>query len=291
MGEALISGSSYTLGMTQIHLVSLDEAPIPTAKVHDVQRQWIEYFRHHREPRDVAGVIYAFEFEPTITYGHRLKNNVLRPEFADTVDDLGSLTDALAAEQLAFYESPRGGGATYLGPGQRSYFLNIDLREVFDEDRPSGFDRALRAGLAAVVRDHLDEEPVLPNRVDLGVVRHGQVHKLGSSGVRVASYERNGPRRMMTHYGASLHVEERGLDGFEYIHACGLDPCEYPVASLERFGATPTYAQVDASFAHAIAASMGAQLVMPDDPRNIFQVPMSRAFYGSSAPSSQLREE
>lgn len=274
--------------MKEIHLVRLDEGAVPVKRFHDVQRSVIAYFRSRRIPERIAGVMYALEFEPTITFGSHEEYNTLSSEVRSRMASGGLLEDILFERKLSFYESLRGGGSTYLGPGQRSIMLNLDLRELDADpvERQQNFDEAIHHGLATVVRAYTGEEPVVGRQVDVGVHSNGKLNKLGSFGIDARFYKRAGlPSRVMSRYGVSFHVHERGLDGFDLIHACGLDPTEVPVASFERFAALPSYDQVDETFARVIADRYGAKLIMPDDPNNHFVPHLADRVYRSARSS------
>ncbi|WP_037449292.1 lipoyl(octanoyl) transferase LipB [Sphingobium chlorophenolicum] len=136
----------------------------------------------------------------------------------------------------------RGGRYTYHGPGQRTGYLNIDLRERGKDVR--NFVHQLEGWMIEALGD-LD----IPARRAEGRIgiwtddRQGREAKIGALGIRV--------RRWVTLHGFSINVDP-DLSHFGGIVPCGI--AEYPVTSIAALGAKASMADLDAALARHFPA-------------------------------------
>jgi lipoyl(octanoyl) transferase len=156
--------------------------------------------------------------------------------------------EVLERSGISFYETDRGGDATYHGPGQVVGYPIIDLREWKRDVHAyfHGVEQALIDALAALgVRAER-----IPQRGYEGVWVKGA--KIAAIGIHIS--------RWITSHGFALNLET-DLSYFKYIVPCGLAK---PVCSLRTLGSTATRESVIRSIASSFADIFGYQLAMPD---------------------------
>lgn len=155
---------------------------------------------------------------------------------------------------IAVYETDRGGGATYHGPGQVVGYPILDLRE---------WKRDVRAYFRAV------EQFLIDALSGFGVTAERQLEK-GHEGVWV-----NGAKiaaigihisRWVTSHGFALNVDT-DLTYFQYIVPCGLTK---PVCSLRSLGCTATREEVKHAIIASFAKAFEYEMVMAEqEPQEI----------------------
>lgn len=200
-------------------------------------------------------IIYAFNFLPTLTFGSREKCNNFSSSFElalieyihskgrqiTSVEELYSkeIIDYFinnGIKDFDFMQSQRGGGATYLGPGQRTYFTNLNLKNGKDsESILSDFTRKIDQTMIETVKEllPLGSELETLDKFDLTYSDTQGKHKLGSRGFAINEYTYKGITKLMTKYGLSFHLLEEGLKHFDKIMPCGLSYEEISPISLE----------------------------------------------------------
>lgn len=201
------------------------------------------------------------ECKPHIDFGSNVKKNIFSDpilkklaeyigESPYVASNSGELTKKAheyliknGIDGLTFSITNRGGGSTVLAPGQSLYFCAIDVsKSVNQQDRYKsmsplivGINEVMHNAIRKYVSDaHLHEmnySDVLqsPN-YDVGVIRDGKPYKLGSKGVSV--YEDSG--RIVSRGGFSIHLHPDGNKFSHYVHACGINPNEMGITSLNE---------------------------------------------------------
>ena len=164
--------------------------------------QTMEKVQRERAEGRIPDTFYYLEHEPVITYGR------LTPE-----EHLGD-----RQHDVPMIEVPRGGQATYHGPGQLIGYGIIDLSLREGGLRPDihAYLRALEDGLIRYLKT--DQGIAAFRRSDhtgVWVGATGEPRKIASIGVSV--------RRWVTAHGFALNVSP-DLDSFRLIVPCGGDP-------------------------------------------------------------------
>lgn len=156
--------------------------------------------------------------------------------------------DLLNPGLLPVFQTGRGGGYTYHGPGQRVAYVMLDLK------RRGGDVRALVSALEGWVTGALAAFNVKgetrAGRVGIWVTRpgmgHGKEDKIAAIGLRVS--------RWVTTHGISLNVEP------DLTHYRGIVPCgirDQGVTSLVELGLPVTMADADVALRRSFEAAFG----------------------------------
>jgi lipoyl(octanoyl) transferase len=195
-----------------------------------IQQQFVE----ERQRGEGIDRLIFVEHPHVVTMGRNAKDDQLlaRPEL-------------LARAGISFYETDRGGGATYHGPGQIVGYPILDLRE---------WRRDVRAYFRSV-------EQFLIDALEVFGIRAGRIPEKGHEGVWV-----NGAKiaaigihisRWVTSHGFALNVDT-DLNYFQYIVPCGLAK---PVCSLRSLGCTASRDEIEQAIAGSFANAFGYKMM------------------------------
>jgi lipoyl(octanoyl) transferase len=156
--------------------------------------------------------------------------------------------EVLSRTGIAVYETDRGGGATYHGPGQIVGYPILDLRE---------WRRDVRAYFRCVEQfliDALDAFGITaerqPEKGHEGVWVNGA--KIAAIGIHIS--------RWVTSHGFALNIDT-DLNYFRYIVPCGLTK---PVCSLRSLGCAATREEVKQAIIASFAKAFDYELVMAE---------------------------
>jgi len=161
----------------------------------------MEAVRDGRRAGTAPDTIFYLEHEPVVTYGR----NTPREHFA------------AALPHIPCVEVPRGGLATYHGPGQLVGYMVLDLARRAQGRRPDihEFLRAIEAGIARFLqREFSLDARALPGHTGVWVGDGADARKICSIGVSV--------RRWVTAHGFALNVAPE-LSAFDEIVPCGIE--------------------------------------------------------------------
>jgi len=146
---------------------------------------------------------------------------------------------------IQFFETDRGGGATYHGPGQIVGYPILDLREwkrdvhlYFQALEQLLIDALARFGIAATRNPEKGHEGVWVGNA-----------KIAAIGVHIS--------RWVTSHGFALNVES-DLRYFQYIVPCGLSK---PVCSMRSLGSNAAVEEVKEALTASFAAAFGYSVV------------------------------
>jgi lipoate-protein ligase B len=159
-------------------------------------------------------------------------------------DHVLASAEILSRSGIAFYETDRGGDATYHGPGQLVGYPIVDLREWKRDVRAyfRGVEQVLIDALAVLgIEAGRDASPGHE-----GVWVEGA--KIAAIGIHIS--------RWITSHGFALNVET-DLSYFQYIVPCGLSK---PVCSLRSLGCRASRGEVQQAVAASFAKVFGYQL-------------------------------
>src|SRR5690348_8766137 len=161
-------------------------------------------------------------------------------------EQLLAAPELLARAGISFYETDRGGGATYHGPGQIVGYPILDLRE-WKRDVHAYF-----SGIEQALIDALASFGIMATRIRQrgyeGVWVDGA--KIAAIGVHIS--------RWITSHGFALNLET-DLSYFQYIVPCGLTK---PVCSLRSLGCLVSREEVMRAIAVSFASVFEYELAM-----------------------------
>jgi lipoate-protein ligase B len=194
-----------------------------------IQHRYVER-RRHGQGNDVLLFV---EHPHVVTLGRNGKH-----------DHVLASSEILSRSGIAFYETDRGGDATYHGPGQLVGYPIVDLREWKRDVRAyfRGVEQVLIEALAVLgIEAGRDTSPGHE-----GVWVEGA--KVAAIGIHIS--------RWITSHGFALNVET-DLSYFQYIVPCGLSK---PVCSLRSLGCRASRGEVQQAVAASFAKVFGYQL-------------------------------
>jgi len=208
-----------------------DLGKLSLAKTLEVQ----QIIKSLRSEQKIEDTIVFVEHTPVVYFGSAKKYNAFSPEFVKKIEsEFGSFSESFAKKHLrkidvGFLENRRGGGGTYLGPGQLTTYLILDCEELTGSKTGVGtyknmLDKimlntinsyginALSVNVAKKIGD-LDNDSARSDRKDIWVVKNRKNYKIAAKGINLS--------QGITFNGFSIFVKKEGLKGFEYVLACG----------------------------------------------------------------------
>lgn len=133
----------------------------------------------------------------------------------------------LDPKKFPVYETGRGGGYTYHGPGQCVVYFMLDLKKIFAPHEPDL--RKYIYYLEQIIIESLKEISISgerrDGRVGIWVETEKGEKKIAAIGVRV--------RKWVTYHGIAININPN-LNNFEGIVPCGIS--EYGVTSVSDLG-------------------------------------------------------
>jgi lipoyl(octanoyl) transferase len=198
-----------------------------------IQQQFVQE-RQRGEGRD--RLIFV-EHPHVVTMGRNAKD-----------EQLLAAPELLARAGIAFYETDRGGGATYHGPGQIVGYPILDLRE-WKRDVRAYFRNVEQFLIDALAAFGISADR-MPEKGHEGVWVNGA--KIAAIGIHIS--------RWVTSHGFALNVDT-DLTYFQYIVPCGLAK---PVCSLRSLGCTASRDEIEHAIAGSFANVFGYEMVMAE---------------------------
>lgn len=202
---------------------------------------WREAFRiqqrfvHERQQGEGNDRLIFVEHPHVVTMGRNAKD-----------EQLLASPELMARAGIAFYETDRGGGATYHGPGQIVGYPILDLRE-WKRDVRAYFRNVEQFLIDALAVFGISAERI-PEKGYEGVWVNGA--KIAAIGIHIS--------RWVTSHGFALNVDT-DLTYFQYIVPCGLAK---PVCSLRSLGCAASRDEVEQAIAASFANVFGYEMVM-----------------------------
>jgi lipoyl(octanoyl) transferase len=141
-----------------------------------------------------------------------------------TAGTSANVSELLNAKALPVYEAARGGKHTYHGPGQRTIYVMMDLRQSKDIRQ---FVISLEAWIVNTLKQFdIDAETDVKNvGIWLPHSVNGVRSKVGAIGLRV--------RKWVTYHGVAINIAP-DLNHFKYFVPCGIS--DLGVTSLQNEG-------------------------------------------------------
>jgi lipoyl(octanoyl) transferase len=209
----------------------------PYGEIYGVQERLAALRREGR----IEDTILIGEHLPIVNFGSAKSDNRFSREFLGSlqVPDQAGAVAALANRGIDFMETSRGGGATYIGPGQIVVYPIIMHRRIFGQDSLNSYKAAIDRLMQSFFREHgIDAEiaeverrlrPLAgarPDRKDVWVTLRGKPHKIGAKGIRFSGD--------VALHGFSVYINEDATQGFRYIDPCGYTKEELGVTTMEQ---------------------------------------------------------
>jgi len=261
----------------------IDIVSIPFISIHalhTLQKDMIHFMSKYCSAN--YHVILLANLPPTITFGANASMNRFTSKVEKKLRSLNLKnnyqlppSDKLIMEGvngLSFFQSSRGGGSTYLGPGQRVVFFNFCADTMYGQENQIGkhsliVDTVMTKTLSEILKPWLAQNQnaiYIQPKKDILVSQDNIESKIGSKGLGL--FRVNG--RYYTHFGGSFHVQDEGLQGFEHVYPCGFS--DLPTTSCESLlERTVTLEEFDSYFISQVQGVQSAR--SPDDPRNKMQ--------------------
>src|SRR5690349_15857437 len=193
-----------------------------------------QFVQKRQQGEGVDRLIYV-EHPSVVTLGRNAKS-----------DQVLASPELLERAGIALYETDRGGGATYHGPGQIVGYPILDLRE-WKRDVRAYFRNVEQFLIDALAKFGVNAER-MPEKGYEGVWVNGA--KIAAIGIHIS--------RWVTSHGFALNVDT-DLSYFQYIVPCGLSK---PVCSLRSVGCTATRDEVKQAIAESFANVFDYELAM-----------------------------
>lgn len=249
--------------------------------LHVLQQDMLNYMSQHMSHN--THVVALLSLKPTISFGGNKKRNSFRKSIEDALGDEirtpnGNLTESvqsklkfLGIDDCAFIESNRGGGSTYLGPGQRTVFFNYNLHHRFGNGNDDlELDRHIEQIMHGTVESQL--KPWL-EKTNVELYAHPQKDLIGNYGGELkfaskgwAATQFHGKK--YSRFGCSFHVQEKGLAGFDKVLPCGFKDLR-PVSYEELLGRPISMEEFDSHLFVELAKH--EKVILPDDRLNVMQ--------------------
>ena len=194
-----------------------------------------------RQAGEILDAIFFCQHHPIIDFGNSAESNKFAPDLIEKFVSEEAIIEHLAHEGINFSRTHRGGGSTYIGPGQLMVYPIVDYERIVG--RPLGvgdykilIDKIMQEvlqsyGIDAKIFEVAAEigeadSSSRKDRKDVWVQRNGKYYKLGGKGGAMTGG--------VTYYGFSFYVTNSSIEGFKYIQACGYSKDALDITSVER---------------------------------------------------------
>lgn len=190
-----------------------------------------------RKHNQIPDTILIAQHVPIINFGQRTEHNKFSDELYATLQNLGrnaTEEEAIAylkEQGIDFFRNSRGGGSTYIGPGQLNIYPIVDLTDI---PQVQGdimrykrlidsimFETLKSFGLA--VQIHTDNRQIDVERKDVWITKEGKHYKLGGKGLKASD--------TIAYHGFNFYVTPEATKGFIHIDPCGYTNDEIGVIS------------------------------------------------------------
>ena len=222
-----------------------------------------------RNNGNIPDVILCTQHNPVISFGGAFKHNGFSPEFLDEVKRLNGdcsiamIQRHLNREGIHFYPADiehvhgrdnyklhfdsgtsRGGGSTYIGPGQLVIYPIVNYKKIVNDGSISSpeykqlIDRIMYETLSEFysipaqifnvldVLPDIDHDEERKDRKDIWVEKNRKYYKIGSKSVHFS--------KDVAYHGFSLFVNKKGIQGFDKVLVCGYTRDQLDVTSMEH---------------------------------------------------------
>lgn len=198
-----------------------------------------------RKNEKVPDVIITTEHHPEINFGRVENHNKFSESFLKEVEEKKGknytekdVIDLLAERGIKFSRSKRGGGATYMGPGQMIFYPIVDHEKIRKRKLDvGGYEKAIDRILYGIISNfnienlHIAEGNISTSlgereRRDVWTIKNEKPYKIGSKGLILEG--------KVAYHGFVVYAEKKGVDRFSLINSCGYKPEEVGIISIEE---------------------------------------------------------
>jgi lipoate-protein ligase B len=200
-----------------------------------------EYLAEKRKMGEIGDTILITEHLPLVNFGSANMHNKFSKELIDEVGtpDERKIINYLSEKGVSFNKSERGGGSTYIGPGQLVFYPIVNYENIVN--RPLGIgnykylideimaDSLKQVGIDAQVfkvTENLGEDGdnKRRDRKDVWITENGMYYKLGGKGIHASG--------AVAYHGFNFYLDDKSTNGFWYIDPCGYTKDELGVKSV-----------------------------------------------------------
>lgn len=198
-----------------------------------------------RAKNKIPDLIILSEHYPLISFGSANNHNRFSKLFLDNVkenyNDINqeNILGYLENLNIDFSQDSRGGGATYIGPGQLLTYPIVDFykivntefgvdkyKELIDKIMYEVLKEKFNLDVKMVeVKQILNDDGLRKNRMDVWINKNNRNYKIGGKGIHTT--------RNIAYNGFSIYIKPYSIEGFKYIDACGYDKDELDVTCIE----------------------------------------------------------
>ncbi len=197
-------------------------------------------------------MILVTEHFPTISFGRADYHNKFSKEIIEKVGskDEKNIISYLNKMGIGFRRSTRGGGSTYIGPGQLVFYPIVKYEEIVNRQFGVGnyeslIDQTMMSSLKKIginakifkvvekigeskdidIEKAREEIKQRKDRKDVWVTEDGKNYKVGGKGIKIS--------KGVAYHGFNFYITDKGIEGFDYINPCGYTKEELGVKSVE----------------------------------------------------------
>ncbi len=138
--------------------------------------------------------------------------------------------DLINEKQIPVFKTNRGGQYTYHGPGIRIIYVMIDIKKIFNPEKPdiSRFVKMLENWIINILGNIGIKGNIRKNRIGIWIEKgNGKEDKIAAIGIKV--------RKWVSYHGIALNVDP-DLKFFNGIVPCGIKEEKFGVTSLKKEG-------------------------------------------------------
>ncbi|MFP4568219.1 MAG: lipoyl protein ligase domain-containing protein [Candidatus Woesearchaeota archaeon] len=205
-----------------------------------------------RLKNEIPDTIIMTEHNPVINFGmtelyntfseklyYELQEKNIEPTKENAIKYLNEI------KKIPFTKTQRGGGATYIGPGQLNIYPIIDYealtnqalgvnkyKDIINElmnNTIQSFKINSKIDDQNLIRKGKkleDERSKSGDRKDIWITENGKHYKLGGRGIHT--------KGKVAYHGFNFYVKKGSTNGFEYVNTCGYTPYELKTTSMEE---------------------------------------------------------
>ncbi|MFT4313466.1 MAG: lipoyl protein ligase domain-containing protein [Candidatus Woesearchaeota archaeon] len=246
-----------------MYIIKADSIPVKI--LHLLQADFTKYLAANYPSTSVVGL---FECQPTISFGSKDSLNKLRKKVKNQSESIQIIDKTYESKlqfeglsQFSFVKSQRGGGSTYVGPGQRTVFFFAPVQK----EKVTDFDQHVNTLIQSTLEQILDKPIAIKPKKDALYIDGKSEYKIASKGLRFQSFS----QRQYSQFGCSFYVQKKGLTGFEYVTPCGFDDL-HTISCEDVLGRTISLSEFDSQLYTQLAV-FEKEMIYPTDRQNTFQ--------------------
>lgn len=186
---------------------------------------------------EIPDTILISEHYPLVNFGMREESNKFSDNFIKEMNSAGiEFTEENAIKYLKerdinFYRTSRGGGATFIGPGQINFYPIVKYERISKEIFGAGgylkrINSIMQEGLNSYGLDAKKRSSNKKDGKDVWIERNGSPFKLGGKGIKLS--------KGIAYHGFNFYLKEKSTSGFKYVNPCGYSQKYLKVTNVEK---------------------------------------------------------